>query len=72
MTIKCDVYKSARKANTYLYLEAGVPHDELPDALQSLLGELSQFLRLDLNPESKLAQVKPEDVITSIKEQGYF
>ncbi len=72
MKAKCDVYKSANKAQTYLYLKSGHRIENLPDGLQQLLGELSQILHLDLNESSKLAQVKASEVIKSLNEQGFF
>lgn len=72
MTIKCDIYKCARKTDTYLYLKVGVDVDELPEGLLQLLGELSQFMRLELSESSKLAQVKTSDVLQALNDQGYF
>lgn len=72
MEIKCDVYKSDLKADTYLYLKEGIEQDELPDVLILLLGKLTQFLSLKLKPDSKLAQANISDVISSLREQGYY
>lgn len=72
MKAKCSVYKSANKAETYLYLKTGHHIEDLPDGLQQLLGELSQVLQLDLHESSNLAQVKACDVIESLNDQGYF
>ncbi len=72
MEIKCNVYKSDIKADTYLYLKAGVDQDDLPEALILLLGELTQFLSLALKPETQLAQASITDVLNSLDEQGYY
>lgn len=72
MKAKCNVYKSANKAETYLYLKTGHRIEDLPDGLRQLLGELSQILHLDLCETSKLAQVKALDVIESLNQQGFF
>ena len=72
MEIKCNVYKSERKANTYLYLKADVKQDELPEGLTELLGKLTQFLSLALHPDSKLAQANIAEVLNSLQEQGYY
>ncbi|GAH09208.1 unnamed protein product [marine sediment metagenome] len=72
MKIKCEVYRCSRKADTYLYLGAGKRLEELPDGLKSLLGDLTQFLNLELNESSKLAQVKTSEVLTALGDQGYF
>ena len=72
MTIKCGVYRCARKADTYLYLKSGMQIEDLPEGLLSLLGELTHFLSLDLNQTSKLAQVSTENVLEALNDQGYF
>ena len=72
MKIKCGVYRCAGKADTYLYLKAGMKPDDLPDGLRQLLGELNRFLELELSESSKLAQVKPEEVLDALHTQGYF
>ncbi len=46
--------------------------NDLPDGLIRLLGDLSQFLNLDLDESSTLAQVEARDVITALDDQGYF
>ena len=72
MKIICDIYKSANKAQTYLYLKKELDMQELPEELSQLLGELSLVMRLAMDDATKLAQVKAPDVLASLKEQGYF
>jgi uncharacterized protein YcgL (UPF0745 family) len=72
MKINCGVYRCASKANTYLYLERGLSSDDLPEGLQHLLGELTQFLSLELSESSRLAQVDIRHVLTALAEQGYY
>ena len=72
MQAKCNVYRCANKAQTYLYLKMGHCIEDLPSDLRQLLGELSQILHLDLNDTSKLAQVKTSDVIENLNEHGFF
>lgn len=72
MKIKCDVFRCARKAETYLYLKSGMQPEELPEGLLVLLGELTRFLSLDLDQSSKLAQVCVKDVIAALNDTGFF
>jgi len=72
MKTKCDVYRCSKKVDTYLYLAASMSPDDLPDELTSLLGKLTQFLDLELNPTSKLARVEASEVLAALGEQGYF
>lgn len=68
----CDIYKSALRADTYLYLKTDLPLEELPEGLLQLLGDLRCFLTLELDEQSKLAQVDSGEVLTALEEQGYF
>jgi len=72
MKIKCEVYRCSKKADTYLYLKAGMQTEDLPDGLKALLGDLSQFLDLELSQSSTLAQANVDDVLSALLEQGYF
>lgn len=55
------VYKSQRKADTYVYLAERDAFDVLPDPVRAQLGELTFVLDVALTPERKLAR---EDVAT--------
>ena len=72
MIIRCNIFNCARKADTYLYLKAGMRPEELPEALRILLGDLQQFLTLEISENSKLAQVSAVDVLAALNDQGYF
>lgn len=50
------VYKSQRKADTYVYLAERDAFDVLPDPVRAQLGELSFVLDVALTPERKLAR----------------
>lgn len=53
------VYKSLKKADTYLYLAARDAFDRLPEPLRTQLGALQFVLEVALTPERRLAR---EDV----------
>jgi uncharacterized protein YcgL (UPF0745 family) len=72
MNFKCKVYRCSKKTDTYLYIEAGMDKDDLPNGLIHLLGDLSQFLNLELDESSKLARVEACDVLAALDDQGYF
>jgi len=72
METKCHVYKSDKKAQTYLFLKTDTDQADLPGHLLHLLGGLTQFLSLSLTPELKLAQADIKDVLSSLDEQGYY
>lgn len=50
------VYKSLRKADTYVYLGARDDFARLPEPLRSQLGNLQFVLEVALTPERKLAR----------------
>lgn len=50
------VYKSLRKADTYVYLSARDDFTRLPEPLRSQLGNLRFVLEVALTPDRKLAR----------------
>jgi uncharacterized protein YcgL (UPF0745 family) len=71
MTV-CKVYRSDKKAETYLYLAADSEFIDLPADLQQRFGEPAFVMNLDLSAELKLARVDVEKVLQSLQENGYF
>ena len=71
MKILCDVYKSARKENYYLYVKAGEGHERVPEALLVQFGEMEKTLTFTLTPERRLAKEDPGQVIRNLQDQGY-
>lgn len=65
------VYKSQRKADTYLYLAARDDFACLPDPVRAQLGTLKFVLEVALTPERKLAQVDPAVVRANLAAQGF-
>ena len=49
------VYKSLRKADTFVYLAARDDFTRLPEPLRTQLGELTFVLEVALTPERRLA-----------------
>ena len=66
------VYKSQRKADTYLYLAARDDFARVPPALLSHLGALRFVLDVALTPERKLAQADPAVVRANLASRGFF
>lgn len=67
-----QVYKSRRKADTYVYLKQGVATDTLPEALKQLLGELVPVVGIRLSAERQLARYTGAQVLAAIAEHGFF
>lgn len=68
----CSVYKSARRADTYLYVERARGLDKLPAALLAQFGKPLHVTDMILDPERKLARVDPRRVMEKIREQGFY
>ncbi len=70
--MNCQVFRSEKKDETYLYLAAHQSFEELPDDLCAMFGEPVFVMALKLSDESKLARVKTQRVLDSLRESGYF
>lgn len=66
------VYKSQRRADTYVYLAARDDFERLPPALRERLGALVFVLDVALVPGRRLARVDPEEVRAALAARGYF
>lgn len=65
------VYKSQRKADTYLYLAARDDFACLPEPLRAQLGGLQFVLEVELTPERRLAQADPAVVRANLVARGF-
>jgi len=68
----CNVFRSNRKKETFIYLARGTEFEDLPDDLQQAFGPPQRVMGLVLSPERKLAQVDVKTVIESLENTGYF
>ena len=66
------VYKSLRKADTYVYLAARDAFDALPAAIRETLGGLEFVLEVELTPERRLARVDIAQVREALTARGFF
>lgn len=65
------VYKSLRKADTYVYLSARDDFMRLPEPLRSQLGNLQFVLEVALTPERKLARGDAAVVRENLAQRGF-
>ena len=65
------VYKSQRKAHTYVYLAARDDFARLPEPLRTQLGPLSFVLDMALTPERKLAREDAATVRGNLAARGF-
>ena len=65
------VYKSQRKADTYVYLAKRDDFDCLPPPVRTQLGALAFVLDVALTPERRLAQADADVVRANLAERGF-
>ena len=68
---QCKVYRSDKKAETYLYLAEDMEFDDLPTQLQERFGVPAFVLRLELSTGRNLARVDVTKVLESLAEYGF-
>ncbi|ADJ29567.1 YcgL domain-containing protein [Nitrosococcus watsonii] len=68
----CAIYRSRKKNDSYLYVEAQDNFSRVPAKLLEMLGELEFVMRLELHSEISLAQANTREVMQMLREKGYF
>ena len=66
------VYKSPKKAETYLYTPKSQSVEELPEALLAVFGTPELVMDMLLTPEKKLARVEAVKVLDALEAQGFY
>lgn len=69
--MKCDIYRSEKKENTYLYLKHPANFELIPEALNTSLGKLTHVMELELSSDKKLAREDVTSVIENLTDQGF-
>ena len=65
------VYKSLKKADTYVFLAGRDDSGRLPEPLRAQLGTLHFVLEVDLSSRRTLAQADPAVVMTNLATRGF-
>lgn len=66
------IYKSARRAEMYLYVPEEANFERVPSDLLDALGRLELVMELEIDAERKLARVDAREVMKSVARAGYF
>lgn len=69
--MRCHVYKSRLRPDTYVYLARKDDFSVLPEALRQHLGALQVVLELELTPQRRLARVDTATLLRSLDERGF-
>ncbi|NCF10173.1 MAG: hypothetical protein GWP66_05770 [Gammaproteobacteria bacterium] len=70
--LSCIIYRGAREADAYLYVERADDFSRVPEALLARLGELEAVLEIELHTERRLARADPVEVMRALRDEGYY
>ena len=68
----CNVYRSDRKAETYLYLRKDLEFEDLPEGLQQSFGPPAFVMQLAITPQKKLSRVETARVLEQLEDPGWY
>lgn len=68
----CEIFKSPRKEEMYLYVDKRQGLTEVPEVLLERFGKPISIMTMILSPEKPLARAKVEDVMAAIREKGFY
>ena len=71
-TLDVDVYKTARRPETFLFVPAGLAFNEWPDGLADVFHPAKHVMTVTLTPGRPLAAQPANLVINEIAKRGYF
>lgn len=72
MSLLCQVYRSSRKQEMYLYVDKAHGLQNVPDTLLAQFGVPAPVMLLHLTPQHKLARADAALVLASIETQGFY
>ena len=72
MSLLCQVFKSSRNQEMYLYVEKARGVEDIPDDLMIRFGEPLPVMLLLLTADHKLARADAVEVLANIKRQGFY
>ena len=70
--MEVDVFKTARRPDTFLFLPEGLPPGEWPDGLEQVFMPAEKVLSLTLTADQPLAAQSATHVMEEIVDRGYF
>lgn len=72
MTLLCQVFRSPRREEMYLYVDKGRGLEDVPQSLLDTFGEPEEVMVLPLTPERRLARAQAADVLEAIRTNGFY
>lgn len=71
-SLDVDIFKTARRPDTFLFLPKDLAESEWPEGLSSLFASPEKVMTLTLTPEQPLAAQPAALVMAEIRSRGYF
>lgn len=68
----CQIYKSPRQEEMFLYVDRTRGLEVVPQELLAGFGTPQSIMMMVMTPERTLARVDTKQVITALKEKGYY
>lgn len=68
----CTIYKSSKKAETYLYVEKTDDFSKVPEPLLKMMGKPLLVMTLDLDRRKELALADLSKVKEELQEKGFY
>ncbi|SEL53772.1 hypothetical protein SAMN05216262_11336 [Colwellia chukchiensis] len=68
----CSIYKSAKKAQTYLFINQRDDFSAVPEALMKMFGKPELVTLVNLATKEKLGFAELDKVKAALTEQGYY
>ncbi|MFQ3170002.1 MAG: hypothetical protein ACJAW8_002630 [Oleispira sp.] len=68
----CNIYKSRRKEETYLYVSLTDDLSRVPEVLLETFGRPELVTKMIITPERKFARADAKKVLASIQLQGFY
>lgn len=72
LPMRCHVYRSRLRPDTYVYLAGKDDFDVLPEPLRQRLGVLEPVMELELTPDRRLARADAAAVIQALRTRGCY
>ncbi|NOX52529.1 MAG: YcgL domain-containing protein [Gammaproteobacteria bacterium] len=70
--VEVNVYRSAKRADTYVYIPVDGEFENLPEAFRTHFGQAIKILQFHLDVNKTLAQAQAADVLRAIEDQGFY
>jgi len=71
-SVHCWIYRSDRKAETYIYLVKEDGKDAIPAGLRTVLEPFAFVMELDLHAGRKLARADVTTVMEELSNRGFY